>query len=329
MARHESWIIRSPRFSLEEALSRCLADALDRRFPLVNRLRSSRRLHISTDFSWSESKQFVTAGILVSDFDDLMAWNRSDLASWRSGDARTSDSIGYKKITDGDIRDLVRMNSFLRCADRLPGLLVTFTVPTGEKYVFTRKGDCESDELRTLRGRLKDSPFESLRRFATALSVVLKPIHHPDQDLIWLCDHDDIIANDEIALTTQRYLAGHIGATTGFNTLPALVKPSGLNPGIARAAGEDVLAISDLAAGGIGEYLGASRRHFGRSGIDEALGVPPGVKLKATEITVWFGVLDSPLSKVALSVDPQTNQAIVHRIDNQPVAAGLELRRAF
>ena len=185
--------------------------------------------------------------------------------------------------------------------------------------MFTRKGDCQSDELKSLRGRLKDAPFESLRRFATALAVVLKPIHQPAQELIWLCDHDDIIANDDLAVTSQKYLAGHLGATTGFNTLPALVRPSNLNAGLARTAGEDILAIPDLAAGGIGEYLEASHRHFGRHGIDEELGAPPGAKSKATEIAVWFGFLDAPLAKVALSVDPVTNQAIAHRIENQPV----------
>ena len=319
MARHEPWNIRSPDFSQEEALIECLAGALVERFPIVNRLRCSPRLEICTDFSLSESRKFVTVGILVTDFDDLMSWNQNDLVPWRSGDRRSGDSIGYKKITDGDIRDLVRMNGFLRCADRLPGLLVTLTLPTAEKYVFTRKGDCQSDELKSLRGRLKDAQFESLRRFATALAVVLKPVHHPHQELLWLCDHDEIIANDEIAMTTQRYLAGHIGATTGFNTLPLLVKPSDLDLGLARTAGEDVLAVPDLAAGGIGEYLEACRRHFGRNGIDEELGVPPGAKAKATEMAVWFGFRNKQLAKVALSVDPATNQAMVHRIENQPV----------
>lgn len=318
VGQQQSWLVESDTFVIESVLSKCFAEGLRDYFPLVNRLRSSQRIVVITDFSGPELQQSYTTGILVADYNDLMHWYQTDLSAWRATE-KVPGTIGYKKITDTDERDLIRLNRFLQCASRLPGILVTVTVPKNPKRFFTKKGDCTANEHRILRGKLGDKTFESLRRFATFLSVVLKPIHRSDQHLLWLCDHDDIIADESICNTTQLHIAAQLGAVLGRPTLPGLVKPSDI---VNTMAAEDVLAVPDVAAGAIGEYLQASHIHYGHHGLDGGYGPPPNVKSKATEIAIWFGMKETQLVKLALSLDPAECLAMLHPFEYHPIDSG-------
>lgn len=312
MTSRNSWLIRSDVFTREVALSEGLAKALAQRFALVNHLRTSPRIVIATD--WSESHGFFSDGILVADYMDFMHWCRTDLAHWRATE-RFPDSISYKKITSGDERDLLRLNRFLRCANFLPGILITGSVPRNPKRIFANKEDCREGPNSELRGRLGDKSFEKLRRFGTFLSVTLKPIRRPGQEIIWLSDPDEIIANESIRITAQRYLAGHLSAVTGVDTLLAAITPPDLDNEI---AGEDILAIPDIAAGAMGEYIETCLKFHGSHGIDADLTLPPMTRDKATEVALWFGLQQTSLAKVALSLNPDESQAILHVVHNEP-----------
>jgi hypothetical protein len=310
-------VISDPDWPGESALSRQVAEALmSDGWNRLQRLRLASDLLFATDFSRSSSGGTTTVGILIVDLKDLHTWQTLERGRWRQSLRYPEQTVSYKKFRRSE-NDLRELNRFLSATLSLPGFLVTGTVPTNPCYIFTEKDAChEHPDLVKFRG-WKSPTFESLRRLAVFLAPALRPFARPGQNLHWLCDHDDILATDEHRKLSPTFLAGYLSALVGTDRSVALYEPDIAKSRDSRLAVEDVLAIPDVAAGGIGDYLDLNLQFYGSEGIDDPDGQPepPGMKPKASQVFSWFGHSPGNLRRVALKIDPATSQAILYSID--------------
>lgn len=288
---------------LESAMSQLAAQLLIDFPQTVERLRTAEKLVVATD--WSTSAGMNTAGLLIADLRDLNTWWNGPIKEWRTQFGMGERTYSYKDVPNKD-RDLKRMRRFLTLAGDIPGLVLTVSVPTSQKFILSEKNnvrDCPS--LEAFKDWAPDT-FEAMRRTASLFTVALNAVLTDNRDLIWFCDQDKIIANSQMADQAQVYFVAHLFEATGKEWFVLLHDHVNSKD---RLAVEDVLAIPDFAVGGLSDYLGRCLEHHGDHGWERWITAPADIKDKANQIALWFGWPNVKLVRGSITVDNDRGEA--------------------
>jgi len=159
-----------------------------------------------------------------------------------------------------------------------------------------------SDGLRGSRHNgWKPASIERALRVIHFASLLLRGLSSPGQDLWWLTDQDEIVANESrhrsfvslMAIVASNYLPHELRhmriATTGSDT--------------GRRDVEDFVSIADFAAGALQEVLTAG---YGQRVIEaRSLFIPvrQGLGLKTRRIMDWFADNTQPLRRLMVIID--------------------------
>lgn len=312
-----------PLTPFEQALRHAVEDAFPESHPTLQRLRATERLCIAYDASKtapttaqpnSPNADNETIALLITTFDDLMRWHHSSRKEWRAGLKHPERRMKYSQIRTRSGQHLDLLNSFLRTCSMLPGLVLTLTIPSSPKFVFTAKGDVSQHPNLADFRNWRPSVFERLVRRASFIGVALSSVLSSRQKLFWLSDDDDIIATPKQSAQAQDFIRSWSSALNrqdlDFNIVPLELIHD-------KLAIEDVLSIPDVSAGGIGEYRKQCTLAYGPA--DRIwLPKPPHVFLKASEVACWFGLNDGSLRKGAFSYDPASKRVLSHRYSVEP-----------
>ena len=148
----------------------------------------------------------------------------------------------------------------------------------------------------------KDHAFERLFSVTSLLGVLVAGLSAPDQNIWWLTDQDEIVANDQRMQTTTkvfgavlgRYLPHKLGALRCGTDL--------FDQGVGHI--RDLVGLTDLASGAFADMWHSNSTHCalptGSEFVPSTASVPP----KARVIVEWFSREGKPLKKLVCVFDP-------------------------
>jgi hypothetical protein len=262
-------------------------------------LRGARCLFVGSDYG-GEHKEAVyqTLGYLMADVAECASWQAT------REKIRAAGRLGRRRMAFKSMNDAVRtaaLNDFLESANKIMGLLIVFAIhkESGSLFGPGKKLDPMSLDFEPLR-TLSAPVAEKLMRVISFLGFLIAGFSERGQDVLWATDDDAIAANDlrvrqlvdAFAIVSSNVLSHdlrHLRVATAKQDKGDLSL-------------EDLLAVPDIAAGGIAEMLssmfphGAPPAGFEFPRCDNASG-------KARKVLDWFADNTQPLCRVCFLID--------------------------
>jgi len=262
-------------------------------------LRAAKCLFVGSDYGGEhKGAMYHTIAFLMADVADCAAWqgNRKRIRS----DLR----LGRRRMAFKNMNDAVRTKAFygfLESADIIPGLLVVFAIHkrSGSLFGSGDKLDPTTLDLEPLR-TLSAPIAEKVLRVVSLLGSLIAGLSAPGQDVVWATDEDAIAANasrvqhlvNALVLVSSHLLDHHLRhlrvATAKQDNGDLLL--------------EDLLAIPDIAAGGLSDALSTMFVHGAPLG---GLELPRSdiVSAKGRRVPDWFSDNTQPLKRMCVIID--------------------------
>lgn len=151
-----------------------------------------------------------------------------------------------------NLRDKLRLQAlpeYLHHYNYLNGIMLNVIVDKHNlTSIFMQNGfDLNSEELKDFEG-YKKGVFEKTIRIIHFLSLLINGICAPDQDIYWITDDDEIIANDKILSKMSSIFRDIIRNYVDFQLGELVISPLSLNEDPHKII-EEFCGIPDLAAG--------------------------------------------------------------------------------
>jgi len=202
------------------------------------------------------------------------------------------------------LNDSYRQNAlipFLEAANCIDGLLISFLLNKKVKGLVTYEGvfDKWKDRL-GLKWKWSEKQFKKMVEIAHFASILIGALGKDNQDIYWISDQDEIFANPTKHQDVGKILS-RLGNTYIQHTPGKLgVGTSEIDPG--DRAEEDLIAIADLAAGALVDFVNKCSCDPKWKRNNEII-VIENSKVKSDHITYWLSKTKSRLKKVNIVFD--------------------------
>lgn len=275
------------------------------------------RIIVASDYGGSQSGSFFDSySYLLTDWgvfgrkslDALGLWGFL-MANIRQHLIKDGRTVSFK-----DRKDAIQKRAephFLAAANRIPGVVATVLVDRTSAHLrmfppvqeFTSPtGDTPADKMFS---RWKPEVFERLMRIAWFGTTIAAGFASPAQEIVWMTDEDDIVANAERAETFGKFVAAiRMWLQPGSGTNVRVTRPTSWPTVTKRLAWEDLLSVADYAAGAVPAAMTIGKQH----GHDIAA---PGVQMLPTTtpddiliLNAWGADDRWPLKKWVFVVRP-------------------------
>lgn len=292
--------INRPHFGVADSISERIRIEEWRSPALLTPVDRGPTLLVVSDYSGDPTNsRFQVLSFLLADLVYLWYWDevRSALRRDLLCDTRR---LAYKKL-ESDQRRAQMLVPFLRAANSIPGLLITFLIDKRIETLFAPDKAEDTVEPVVIREHWKAKPFEKLLRVAHLSALLVSGLVGEKQNVLWISDQDDIVPNDErhieacklFGQVLSHYLNCEIGqlqfATTRSDDGSLQI--------------EDIAALPDLAAGALAE-IGTSMAIDGAMSANGLLTpMSRGIPKKAQAITAWLAENTYTLKKLAFVID--------------------------
>lgn len=329
-----SWkSIQDPRLGLAVELARKIGRLQEQNPTLLPNMRRASTILVTSDYSGElAGTAYQTYSYLIADADRISSWS-DERELVRRRFLTDGRDMSYKGLND---RCRWRaLDSFLRAADKLTGVLMTIAVHSSVSF-FSGAAPVELTSQRFARYREWSSrTLDKSLRILHFLALLLAGLVSSTQRLMWVTDDDAMAANPEhlqdLAPLLDGVLDCYLGsqAAVEYNTLSRVDEPDRMMA--------DLVAIPDLVAGALAELAPLHGRHgivlvppgrqrlaghlpfsslFRRNershvvmqkGTDGLLRPVGSVQAKTACITDWLGRRQCPLVKLVCMIDPSDN----------------------
>jgi hypothetical protein len=242
----------APELGFMNVLSECVATVARRHVDVVPNLRCAPTLLLGSDYAgFHRGARFEVISIIASNLERLQAWDGSR-GALRERMLPNQRRMSYKSLNDRQRR--LALFPFLTAANQIYGLLFTVAIDRRVKSVFEPKGRLTRDsadwpELHNW----KLTTIERALRIIHLGSLLVRGLSGKGQDLLWITDEDEVVANEGrlrtfvkvFATVSSHYVVHQMGhvriGTTRCDT--------------GRRDIEDFVAICDFAAGSLQDLL--------------------------------------------------------------------------
>lgn len=265
----------------------------------LSNLRAAECLFVGSDYGGEHSGAiYHTIAFLMADIAECAAWQSP------REQIRINRLLGRRRMAFKNMNDSVRakaFHEFLESANTIRGMLIVFAIHKRSGSLFG-SGDrldpttLDFEPLRTLSAPIA----EKLMRVVSLLGLLIAGFSAPGQDVLWATDEDAIAANayrvrhlvDALALVSSNLLdhdLRHLRVATAKQDKGDLSL-------------EDLLAIPDIAAGGLSDALSSMFVH----------GAPPSglefprsnaVSAKGRRVLDWFSDNTQSLKRMCVLID--------------------------
>lgn len=285
----------SPCWSVTSSLDKVIRQLETSDVDLLPDLSSHRSLILTSDYGGQhKAATHETFSFLVAGLESCAQWNE-ERQLVRDRFLNPNRRMSYKALNDRQRR--LALLPFLSAADRIPGLLTTALV---NKRV-SRTLNVTVEDREQLPSSIAGWPNQVLQKltFVAHLGALLiAGLSSTGQDVLWLTDNDDFVANDQRVIDLTPLFGGIIGGYVGhalghfrFGTMKCEAGDLQI---------EDLTAIPDLIAGAACEIP----LHFA-SLTRTAIRVPLRDHVSAKGLTIldWMGRRRMPLKRLLVLVD--------------------------
>ena len=255
-----------------------------------------RTLTLLADFSGSHrSALYSTYAFLLLDMDRNQHWLTNQRA-FRQQFLRDGRRLSFKALNDRNRR--AAMPHFLNMAGEIEGALVVFAINKSHDSLF--QPFTPGADLSILEA-WKPSVHEHLMRVTHLSALCLAAFSRPHQDVLWVCDQDDIASNDNqiIALTP---VVGQVSAAMLRHPM-GHIRLGNTRSDDGSLALEDLTAIPDLLAGAVCEGLSLMRRQSRLPVQGLQIGMPVGLSTKSGALLAWMSQERRPLRTQLIAIE--------------------------
>ena len=209
-------------------------------------------LMVGSDYSGSHAQsKYLVYTFLIADEERSSYWPKVR-HEWRTSFLPDGRRLSFKALNDG-LRHR-SLQPFLCTFHYMFGCCVSIAVH--KSYANMSGGKTSLDywrQIHGLSGRWKNAAFEQVMRTAHLFAILVGHFSRPRQDVTWITDEDEIVANDDrltdimdlVAQFSKLHIPHQLGIFA-MNT-PAYFRDD--------RAWEDFVALPDLVAGALSEYL--------------------------------------------------------------------------
>ena len=216
-------------------------------------------------------------------------------------------NMSYKTLDDKKRWEMLPY--FMSAVAMLPGITLTILVHKSISSLFAVDGklDMSRPGLEKV-ADWKISSVEKLLRITHFMGLLFVGLSGHLQNLIWITDEDDIVANEErlgittgigaevcSALTNHRLGHFRLGTTANQATRNQL---------------EDLAAIPDFCSGALVSVLDDMEKRDSMTSSSILLPVSPSIPRKSKAILQWF-TGDFPMKQVAIAIDPTSTDGLL------------------
>lgn len=255
---------------------------------------------VTSDFSGEhQTALYQTYSFLFANLEGCTAWRDQRDAvrlRWLSDGRR----MAFKNLNDRNRQRA--LFPFLRAANKIPGLLATVLVHRDIQSLFTEdtRLDMDQPELQPFHN-WKPSTMEKLLRVMHLGSFFIAGLSRPEQDILWLTDEDDIVANEDRVRDVVN-IFGRISSHYLQHDLREFkFETTWSDPGTREV--EDLVSIPDLVAGALSEVVTGYALDGAKPSPLFVIPPPRRVTPKARTIMDWFSDGTQPLKRLVYSVD--------------------------
>ncbi len=291
--------LSSDRFGMMNVFDRAMADLDSFLPPRLPAMQGPGRLVLASDYSGQHrGALYQTYSFLLVSQDTIGAWlaRRSEIRQRWLRDGRR---LSYKTLSES-LR-WHALEPFLDAAHLLTGVLATIAISNRMRSLFTSDGDILHTSTKLAEYQYwQPRPFERLYRVCSFAAFLLAGLSFPGQALYWVTDDDEIVATAKHQEAFSRM----------FTYACQFYVPHGLSSVSLSTTGEDsgdrsledLASMPDLAAGAVAAFLEAAPESKDMTHLE--LPLPENLPGKAYPICKWLSIVDRPLKKVVLVVDP-------------------------
>ena len=294
-----------PDFGISNTLSDFIATLEDSDPHLLTDLRVGPNLILTCDYSGQHKRAtYESYAFLIADLAFTWLWDEMRQET-RKIALQDSRRMSFKALNDSRRRQA--LVPLLRAANTIPGLLLIVLV---DKSIGTLFKDDEGTEnaLSGVKNWHKPT-LERFLRMAHLGSLLLAGLSAEGQNVLWITDEDDIVANSQRIVDGTKAIS-HISSHYLRHTLGHLRYGSTKSDDGSFFI-EDLAAIPDLAAGALNELT--SHGSIPRSR-DIRIPLSSELSLKTQCITGWLGDGQlHPLKRIFLVLDAGEGESIRSR----------------
>lgn len=290
----------APHLGVMNGLSNAIARSERSRPGVIPDLRGAPTLLLGSDYAgFHRSARFEVISFIASNLELLQDWDRERCAL-RESILLDGRRMSFKSLNDRQRR--LALSAFLAAANRIPGLLFTVAIDRRMETVFEERrkltrGGVDSEEF----DGWKISTSERALRVMHLASLLVRGLCEKGQDMLWVTDEDEIVANDDRLRTFVNVFASISGHYITKQMRHLRIATTKSDTG--RRDLEDYVAICDLAAGCLQESLSTG-------GLDSLVKAPslflPRKQVhrsKLTDLLDWFSDNGQPLKRLLYVFD--------------------------
>lgn len=293
--------INRPHFGSADVISERIRTQEWRQPDLLTAVNRGPTLLVVSDYAGDHrDSRFHSFSFLLADLAFLWYWDevRSNLRRHMLSDGRR---LTYKKLQSDNRRARVLV-PFLRAANSIPGLLMTFLIDKRIESLF--KPDPEfvpSVEPVVPPEHWRDKPFEKLLRVAHLGALLVSGLVGDGQNLLWISDQDEIVPNDERHVEACKLLGHVLGHYLNCDVGRLGFATTRSDDGSFLL--EDIAALPDFAAGALAEVATSMARSGALSANEVLTPMDRGLPEKARALTGWLADSSYALKKLAFVID--------------------------
>lgn len=265
-------------------------------------LRETRKLYIFSDFS--ESQNFYSYTFLMIDEESFEYFSLIQQEFWKNHNLHNR-IIEYKKLND-KIRARA-LPLFLELCDGLNGVLMTFIINKNIKTIYRDEIPQKLEEQMNAWGTKKAR--EKVLRFREFILLIVRGLAVSDQNVLWVTDNDDFVANNSQIETAKNIIADILLKHLGFN-LSAFNLITLDDDNIDKTY-EKLSSIADLVAGAVVDYIEDYYKREMIPSIEASKPSIPHKKVKVYPILNWFLRENKSLKKNTILINSDIPETFV------------------
>lgn len=311
-----------PELGILDSISECIAQEEWLKGGRFTSVRRGPTLLLTSDYGGAHKESlYETISFLIIDLQYVWLWDELRVAV-RSKFLRDDRRMGYKALNDRRRRDA--LVPFLRAANVLPGVLVTFVLNDRAGYLLSEDLPDECDSAIGSLSSWSKSSFHKLTRVGHLAALLVAGMSSPGQNVLWISDDDELAPNVEKLREATRIFGHLLNHTLDHNLGHIRFGNTSTTDGGQRQV-EDTVALPDLAAGALAEIFSGVHRSAG-SPASAGLLLPPfqQASAKARVIAHWLAGNNHPLKKLNVLITADTQGSSVKIVDLFPDGPGLD-----
>jgi hypothetical protein len=273
---------------------------------LLPDLRQGPIIFVGSDYSGRHNLScYESLSFLFADLSQCAYWEtlRAQLRQKYLPDGRR---MSYKNLND--TKRSAALYAFLNAANSIHGLLAVILINKSIKSLFKKEGylDFGEPELKDY-GHWSVEVFEKVLRIVHLVSFFLAGLSKPYQDVLWITDEDEIMPNEKRLREVVKIFGNICGHYLKHDMGHLKIGTTKSDTG--KRDIEDLVSVTDLAAGALCEVLTKYRRMGIAINTELIIPPPQEITLKTQKIMNWFADKNQPLKRLVYAIEPIENSS--------------------